>query len=191
MSLQRQVCCTIDLSTLMSKVWSVVHRISEQPLDEHVLGCTPRKRDMYAEDTCLSACTRGRATNQAITQGVELHEVHDLIHKGSDDLSGLPPGPQLGAEQQGLPDSRLGRVHIKLLHVAAYTGECGLLFWVAVHADVALDHAACKVRYTRLAECFLNCLDDLYIENSTAKTLQTIECFEKLEAQHKPGFLTS
>ena len=50
----------------------------------------------------------GRGTNQAITQGMELHQVHDLIHKGSDDLSGFPSGPQLGAEQQGLPDCGLG-----------------------------------------------------------------------------------
>ena len=99
---------------------------------------------MQADDTFLATCTRGRGTNQAITQGVELHQVHDLIHKGSDDLSGFPSGPQLGAEQQSLPDCGLGRVHIKLLHVATDTSECGLLFRVAVHADVTLDYTACS-----------------------------------------------
>ena len=87
----------------------------------------------------------GRGTDQAIPQGCELHEVHDLIHKGCDDFIGLASGTQLCTEEECFSDSCLWGVHIKLLYIATDTSKGGLLLGVTIHHNVPLNDAACKV----------------------------------------------
>ena len=127
----------ISFSALCRSPWL------QLPLDQHrsqgfalhaLQHATQRKQQQQQQQVQVLK------THQDILKHCQLHKPHDFIHKGLDGLARHAlRKPELGTEVQSLSDRGLGRVHVILLYISAHSGKAGLLFGVAVHADVTLN----------------------------------------------------